>query len=100
MAPVGTQESSELHASAVGLPGVTAAAFDETVVVPAANTSPVQVLPAHSGVVAPGGTVAYTHRLVNSSGASDTFYLWSSNSGAGCLSRHSATVMSTSSAAE
>ncbi|MEO8361305.1 MAG: C25 family cysteine peptidase [Vicinamibacteria bacterium] len=48
---------------------------DEVTVLPAATFGPVVLLPDHSGIVDPGGTIAYTHRLFNNTGASEAFDL-------------------------
>ena len=73
---LGTTETTTLTATSDRAPAlVSAFATDETTVIDTVDTGPVILIPDHSGVVAPGGSIAYTHTLTNNTGATDTFDL-------------------------
>ena len=77
--PVDAEESTSLIATSDKRPSTWAIATDETVAVAALD--PVIFLPDNSGVAPAGGTAAYGHRIINNTGATDTFDLqgWSEN---------------------
>ena len=83
--PVGTgedvSESTSLIATSERNGSVSARATDETITVLSLDTSthPVILLPDNSGVAEAGGTAVYSHRILNNTGAADTFDLkgWS-----------------------
>lgn len=67
------QQTAGLRATSVRSPAVTATASDETLVVD--SIGEVIITPDNSGVTTPSGTVAYSHRVVNLTGAPETFDL-------------------------
>ncbi len=70
----GIQDTTRLVATSDRTATVSAAATDETTVL-AAGTGQVIVTPDNSGIVVAGGSIAYTHLVVNNTGAPDTFDL-------------------------
>ncbi|HEX9731032.1 MAG TPA: C25 family cysteine peptidase, partial [Thermoanaerobaculia bacterium] len=73
--PLGTEETTALIATSDRSAGTFAFATDETTVVDSIDFGPVALDPDHSGVVASGGSIAYTHTVTNNTGAPDTFDL-------------------------
>jgi len=73
--PVGTEETTNLIATSDRDPNVSAAATDEILVIDTTDVGPVILIPDNSGVVTAGGSIAYTHRVINNTGAADTFDL-------------------------
>ena len=74
-ATIGTEESTTLNAVSDRDGSISAFATDETTVVDSLDVGPVALDPDHSGVVAAGGSIAYTHTVTNNTGATDTFDL-------------------------
>ena len=66
-------ESTAIRATSNRNPAVSDLATDETVVV--GGFGPVIMLPDNSGVGISGGSVVYNHRVINNTGATDTFDL-------------------------
>ncbi len=74
--PLGTEETTTLTAvSDRDGAGTSAFATDETTVVDTLDLGPVALVPDQSGVVLPGGSIVYTHAVINNTGATDTFDL-------------------------
>ncbi|MCP3957629.1 MAG: DUF11 domain-containing protein [bacterium] len=71
--PESTEESTTLTAVSDRNPATFAFATDETTVVDMAG--PVILVSDQSGIVAPSGSIAYPHRIINNTGATDTFDL-------------------------
>jgi len=71
----GTQNTVEFTATSALSPIVKDIGTDEITVLPASTFGPVVLLPDHSGIVTAGQTIAYTHRIFNNTGASETFDL-------------------------
>ncbi|MEO8359669.1 MAG: C25 family cysteine peptidase [Vicinamibacteria bacterium] len=69
----GTENTVELTAISAVSSVVKDVGTDEITVLPGAIFGSVVLLPDHSGIVDPGGTIAYTHRLFNNTGALETF---------------------------
>lgn len=74
-ATVGTEETTTLTATSDTDGSAAAFATDETTVVDSLDLGPVALTPDHSGVVTAGGSIAYTHAVINNTGMSDTFDL-------------------------
>ncbi|MEM7349846.1 MAG: hypothetical protein AAF657_03505, partial [Acidobacteriota bacterium] len=81
--PVGTDETTTLTATSDRNASLFAFATDETTVVDMAG--PVVLVSDQSGVVEPGGSIAYTHRIINNTGAADTFDLFTTPSELGWM---------------
>ncbi len=71
--PEGTQETTTLTATSDRNMSISAFATDETTVVD--MSGPVVLVSDQSGVVAAGGSIAYSHRVFNNTGVADTFDL-------------------------
>ncbi len=69
----GGSESTGLRATSDRNPGRFDIATDETTAV--ANLEPVIFLPDNSGVASAGSFTAYSHRVLNNTGATETFFL-------------------------
>lgn len=74
-APPDTKDTTTLTAVSDLSASATAFATDETTVVDSLDTGPISLIPDQSGVVTAGDSIAYTHALVNNTGATDTFDL-------------------------
>ena len=74
-APLDEEQTVTLIATSSRNPQLFAFATDETTVVDMLDQGPVVLNPDHSGIIQAGGTVVYTHTLVNNTGAVDRFDL-------------------------
>ena len=68
-----TQNTVELTAVSALSPLVSDVGTDEITVLDLATFGPVILMPDHSGIVAAGDEIAYTHRLYNNTGSSGNF---------------------------
>lgn len=74
-AMVGDQDTTRLTATSNRNSMVSDVAIDETIIVDPADVGDVVLVSDQSGVIGPGGTIAYTHRIFNNTGVNDTFDL-------------------------
>jgi uncharacterized repeat protein (TIGR01451 family) len=73
--PPDTQDTTRLTAASDRNPAVVGVGTDETTVLDPADIGPIILIPDQSGVVDPGGSVVYPHRVFNNTGLTDTFDL-------------------------
>ena len=75
--PTGNIETTSLIATSSVNSSIWACATDETSIVSRSAHHPVILLPDNSGVADSGGTEIYNHRVINNTGVTDTFDLYS-----------------------
>jgi uncharacterized repeat protein (TIGR01451 family) len=75
--PAGTQDTVRLTATSATVPSVSDTGTNEVTVFTPSGGPEIVLVPDNSGVVTAGSYVAYTHRVYNFTGASDTIDLFS-----------------------
>lgn len=73
--PLGTEDTTRLTATSDRSTSVSAAATDETTVLDGVPAGQVVLTPDNSGIVQANGSIAYSHVVINNTGAPDTIDL-------------------------